>query len=514
VQFVLYKIAGYIFLGKKEENKMNVNLDPVSLEALEDFVKPGQSKVLLKLEDGVLYPVSPHEPGLITRLQRFFGRLGFGPYSLAKIFKHVVLLAAETQNPTVVAGLKALSSKISLHNERSAALFKIDIEKVYQQAGGKAAAIAKRLMKPVAPPQPAPQPRRVEPPKTLRLLYPLRNLYFDLAAGKADAIPALRRVLNERQVGDNSLYLVREALTLCAKRANPNSPPTKEEDLTAIFQVIDTINAANTPETLRQAELGLDALARRLLTEATVPVATCDALFYTRGLVLEKKAAVTGPPRTIVVEQAPQADQRGIIPQIGDGNCLFRAFATNLARYNVPLHNNEEAQQTAEPQNVGPDRFHAYLRKEVADYLQANKQDPLVDSALIDSVDAVNEQVLSEKQARDESFPTLHERLRQKLHELAQRDYDAHAIPTDNKDASFDRYIATLRSPAFWAGQIEYVTLGRLYDVNVRVYEEVDGQIVQKPGVEFDTDTPNRPTVHLFHKDRNHFDVFVPPENR
>ncbi|MCE5294783.1 MAG: membrane-targeted effector domain-containing toxin [Chlamydiales bacterium] len=102
-----------------------------ALKAFVDQKLPGEvgtSKVLLKLVNGQLKPISANAHGLIEGFQRFFGRLGFGPYSLQKVATHVLQLAKDPGCTTTLQdGLNLLRDKIIKHNQRSSPIFHVKI---------------------------------------------------------------------------------------------------------------------------------------------------------------------------------------------------------------------------------------------------------------------------------------------------------------------------------------------------------------------------------------------------
>lgn len=490
-----------------------VPLDRGPLSDLKSYVdaEPPSAKVFLKLEGGKLRAVPADKFGIKDYVGLFLGKLGIGAYSLSNIFKSVLMLAKEQPCDSTAKALDKLILQIEHHNERSWKPFKIDIHKVFEQVAKSTTIKATEILQ--LSPQPPKQPKDSPQSQLLQL----RNLMIDFATGKSDPSQQLGYFIRDNPISENSPYVLQEALKLIEAQELRNSapdvplPPINHEAISQVFALVDELDAAPDAASLALVEAKLDALSQTqlLVPLETIPKATCDALFYARGLLNEKKEALL-PKEAIVVQVAPQPDERGVIRQRGDGACLFRSFATGLALNKVPLHVPDEA--LAEPSNVGPDRYHQLLRNEVAAYLDEHKDDGGVGAEIFVGAQDYNEKLQAQNLQDHGAFEPLDQAVRAKMIERFDRQYEQKRIPEDQE---IPKYLELLRTPTFWGGGLEIASLGKLYNVHVRVWEQQGGVIVQKPGVDFDPIDPEntRPTVHLYYEHGDHYNAYVPPGN-
>lgn len=495
---------------------MNINARAPDNEPFRDLqsyvdAAPPTTKVFLKLGGGKLRAVPADKLGIRDHVQLFLGKLGFGAYSLSNIFKTVLLLAKEhPKNGVTSKALDKLIQQIERHNERSLKPFQIDIRKVFEQVAKNASSKRSEVLH--QSPQPPKQPKHSPESQLLQL----RNLMIDFATGKSDASEQLGYFKRDNPISKSSPYVLQEALTLAERREllpiqDQEAPPLNQQAVNQVFDFVDELDAAVDFQAVTAVEAKFDVLSQTLLKDPlqTIPQATCDALFYARGLFNEKKEALL-PKEAIVVQVAPKPDERGIIRQRGDGACLFRSFATGLSLNNVPLHAPDEA--LAEPSNVGADRYHQLLRNEVAAYLAGRQDDDGVVAEILGGVMDYNDKLQAQNRQDHGAFESLDPVVREKILERFDRQYQQKRI---GEDEEIPKYLELLRSPTFWGGGLEIVSLGRLYNVHVRVWEPQGGVIVQKLGVSFDPIDPEntRPTVHLYYEDGDHYNAYVPPAN-
>lgn len=493
-----------------------VPLDRGPLGDLQSYVdaNPPATKVFLKLEGGKLRAVPADKLRLRDRIGLFLGKLGIGAYSLSNIFKSVLVLAKEHPCDFTAKALDKLIVQIENHNKDFWNPVKIDIRKVFEQVAKNRASKAAEILRPTPPPQVTP-PRLPKDSPQSQLLQ-LRNLTIDFAMNKSDAKQQLEYFKRDNPFSENTPYVLQEALKLIEAQELRNSvgeaelPPINQEAITQVFALVDELDVAPDAASLALVEEKLDTLSQTQLAASleTIPKATSDALFYARGLLNDKKEALL-PKEPIVVQVAPQPDERGVIRQRGDGACLFRSFATGLALNNVPLHAPDEA--LAEPSNVGPDRYHQLLRNEVAAYLAEHKNDDSVAAEIFVGAQDYNEKLQAQNLQDHGAFESLDQAVRAKMIERFDRQYEQKRIPEDEE---IPKYLELLRTPTFWGGGLEITSLGKLYNVHVRVWEQKEGVIVLKPGVDFDPDDPENalPTVNLYYEDGDHYNAYVPPE--
>lgn len=342
------------------------------------------------------------------------------------------------------------------------------------------------------------------------LIEELRNIAITMIDEPAKGIAELKAFERLSPINKTTdTYALVEFHQLATRRMFPEAGETNQRTLDSLFMLIDEIDQAQDLHTLLDIEERLDRLSQKELSLelAKVPQATCDALFYARCILLEKK------PKLEYEFKPFDPSAKGIIAVRGDGACLFRSFAIGLAHYQVPLENAEEAEKTAEKTNPNHDRYHSYLRNQVADFLEKNLNNPDVTPSLLVNTEDYNGYIDRAKTAELSFLPNLHKTVREKALQHIEKKYDTKIPETEMRGQS---YLEHLKNPTFWGGDLELSFLSTLYNVNLQVYnrEKVAGT-KDTYEIKIGTHYPEpalkeRPTICVLYNGEDHYDAYIP----
>ncbi len=493
-------------------------MNSISWQALGEFApeKPSKTKILLKLVDGQLRPVDKDKIALSDRFLRFLANFGCGPFYLTDIIKKLSDLNTTGENKELLErAIKVLTPKVKHYNERflrvhipidmlqklhiapeakpdddlllqvlsatkSTELDEIE-RKANQYKGSKDTAI-NQLFGDI---QAALVIKRLEldpkQPSDMALFHTLRNVAIEEPLHRNASLSAFTKSF---PFTDSTPYMLKEALAIATQKALAPTGNTNKALVDEIFATLD--------KDLATGEKELDALSQKVL-QAPAGDDVYDALYYARGVIVEKKEALapyTYPPFN--------KEAKGIIPVRGDGACLFRSFAMGLAYNDISLAN----PVNPEPDNLGPDRFHQHLRNQVAAYIQDNRDD-YVAAQIVGGIEDYNQKLNSDFEAALSQIPKLHDNVTEKILMRITKDHEAKVLTAEN-------YIERLREPTFWGGELELVFLAKLYNVNLKVYHQVDRRIEEKPGTGYSEPGEDRKTISLFYEGQNHYNAYRP----
>lgn len=447
---------------------------------------PGE-KLFLKLEGGKIIVVNAADKTL-SRFEKMLMRNHWGGYNLRRIIRECVK-QVEPLQPDVSCALSILVDKSKKFNQNNRDIIKL---RLFRKT------IPQRLINQLETSLRSANPK----------LYEIKDLvsHLEVSITQENSGAVLTSLVDECQkafelLAETNLKItIPERVMLTTKIQNYQNLAIEKIEAYYIQDKVEVLTSRAIGIQSKQIDDEKKDLATLIkqrdelsitvgkfteLAQESVVKSVTESLEILNDIITTYQTAVkTGKP---VVSSI--ARKEGILIQKGDGNCLFRSFATALylhAGINLDDNPKAAAQKIKGHGDQLEDKYHGFLRQQAADFIEEKYR------------------------AKDEAW--LYE-LREACAEHMEKIVDPIKMK-EYREASEDQrlelYMRDVRKDKVFATNIQLQALAQIYGVNIHKYQFNEKEGMQK-AVVADLETYGAKTLRL-HYTGNHYNVFTGDE--